>query len=276
MTWTFARRALLATVLLAGVGVWHWRETIFLPVPGILDRRRNPIGPTVDVTWQAGPATPITPAERPPNIVVIVADDLGYNDLTFAGGGVANGAVPTPHIDSIARGGVEFTRGYAGNATCAPSRAAIMTGRYPTRFGFEFTPAPKAFMRLVARWSATQPRPPVVLRRTREPMVPPMEQEGLPPAEITIAELLRTRGYRTLGLGKWHLGEAAADATRRAGLRRVSRLPSGRGAVSAEGRPGRRRIRVQDFDPIDTFLWANLPFAVAQGRRPALRAGRRT
>ena len=66
--------------------------------------------------------------------------------------------VPTPNIDSIARDGVEFTHGYAGNATCAPSRAAIMTGRYPTRFGFEFTPAPKPFMRLVAALRAPRRR----------------------------------------------------------------------------------------------------------------------
>ena len=103
----------------------------------------------------------VTAADKP-NIVVILADDLGYNDLTFAGGGVAHGAVPTPRIDSIARDGIEFTHGYAGNATCAPSRAAIMTGRYPTRFGFEFTPAPKQFMRLVAwlqrSWASSRAR----------------------------------------------------------------------------------------------------------------------
>jgi arylsulfatase A-like enzyme len=107
------------------------------------------------------------------NIVVIVADDLGYGDLTFAGGGVANGAVPTPRIDSIAREGVEFTHGYTGNATCAPSRAAIMTERYPTRFGFEFTPAPKQFMRLDAWMNRDQPRPPVYYTE-READVPPI------------------------------------------------------------------------------------------------------
>jgi hypothetical protein len=101
-----------------------------------------------DVAWKQGPAQ--APAgQRPPNVVVILADDLGFNDVSFYGGGIANGSVPTPHIDSIGREGVNFPAGYAGNATCSPSRAAIMTGRYATRFGFEFTPVPVQFMRLI-------------------------------------------------------------------------------------------------------------------------------
>ena len=106
------------------------------------------VGPNQPVNWQAGPTDAIG-ASRPPNIIVILADDMGFNDITANGGGVAGGAVPTPNIDSIAHNGVTFENGYAGNATCAPSRAALMTGRYPTRFGFEFTPAPVAFERLV-------------------------------------------------------------------------------------------------------------------------------
>ena len=70
----------------------------------------------------------IAAESRRPNILFIVADDLGINDLASTGQGVANGAVPTPNIDSIARDGVKFTNGYAGNATCSPSRAAMMTG----------------------------------------------------------------------------------------------------------------------------------------------------
>ena len=175
--------------------------------------------------WEPGPATPASGA-RPPNIVVIVADDLGYNDLTFAGGGVANGAVPTPNIDSIARDGVEFTHGYAGNATCAPSRAAIMTGRYPTRFGFEFTPAPKPFMRLVAHFSATTGAAAGLLRRPREGRAAAGPGGPAGRARSRSRSCCKTHGYRTLGLGKWHLGEAPRDAARGARLRRVSRLPA--------------------------------------------------
>jgi arylsulfatase A-like enzyme len=71
---------------------------------------------------------------------VILTDDMGFNDVSYYNGGAADGTLQTPHIDAIGREGVVFANGYAGNATCAPSRAAIMTGRYGTRFGFEFTP----------------------------------------------------------------------------------------------------------------------------------------
>src|SRR5262245_21951658 len=189
----------LVLVLAAGAALWLDRQQILMRVPGWIGRIVDPIHPNQPVVWQPGPEqAPEGP--RPPNIVVIVADDLGYNDLTFGGGGVANGAVPTPNIDGIAKAGVEYTRGYTGNATCAPSRAAIMTGRYPQRFGFEFTPAPKAFMRLIAYMRRDEARPPVYYAE-READVPPMEQEGMPPAEITIAEHLRERGYHTVGLG---------------------------------------------------------------------------
>ena len=78
----------------------------------IVNQLRDPIGPNLPVVWERGPESPSTPPNgRPPNIVVILVDDLGWNDLTWNGGGVANGAVPTPNIDSIAREGVEFTMG---------------------------------------------------------------------------------------------------------------------------------------------------------------------
>ena len=131
---------LLAVLVLAGLG-WHFQNEILLRALGFAAKRRLPVGPPRVVAWQTG-GDPLGRAasERPPNVVVILADDLGWNDLTWRGGGVAGGTVPTPNIDSIARAGVAFSRGYAANATCAPSRAAILSGRYGTRFGFEFTP----------------------------------------------------------------------------------------------------------------------------------------
>src|SRR5690606_33374061 len=99
-----------------------------------------------------GPAA--SPAgERPPNIVFILADDLGINDISAFGGGVAGGRVATPNIDRLAKDGALFAQAYAGTASCAPSRAMILTGRYPTRTGFEFTPTPDGMGRMVSMFS---------------------------------------------------------------------------------------------------------------------------
>lgn len=250
--------------------VWLNRGYLLLHVPGWLAEWRDPIAENHPVTWEPGPDAPRT-GPRTPNIVVIVADDLGYNDLTFGGGGVANGAVPTPNIDSLARDGVTFTHGYAGNATCAPSRAAIMTGRFPTRFGFEFTPAPKAFMRLIAYFQRGQDvlhKP--VYYPEREKDVPPFQEEGIPAGEITLAQLLQTRGYRTLGLGKWHLGEAPAQRPTARGFDEYLGFYAGAQKYLRDGDPNAVESR-QDFDPIDQFLWANLPFAVTEDGGPRFR-----
>lgn len=65
---------------------------------------------------------------------------MGFNDISLYNGGAADGTLMTPNIDELANTGVRFNKGYAANAVCAPSRASIMTGRYSTRFGYEFTP----------------------------------------------------------------------------------------------------------------------------------------
>lgn len=261
------RLGLLAVALLAlGAAGWlAWPRLVFR-LPGVVGRVLDPIGAPQPVAWAPGPEAPGAPAsERPPNVVVIVADDLGWNDVSW-NGGVAGGAVQTPHIDSIARDGVAFGAGYAGNATCAPSRAAILTGRYPTRFGFEFTPAPKAFMRLVAGFPYETRRP--VYFAEREAQVPPMSEQGLPPEEITLAELLRDRGYRTLALGKWHLGEAEPLRPTAQGFDEFLGFYPGGALYGEIGDPALVEAR-SSIDPIDRFLWANLAFAVRkdEGKR---------
>jgi arylsulfatase A-like enzyme len=260
LTW---RRVAIVLVLLIGAG-WLALPTLKLRGLGWLSRIMDPIQPWRPVTWQPGPdAAAAPPGKRPPNIVVIVADDLGFNDLTWAGGGIADGSVPTPHIDSIARDGVQLASGYTGNATCAPSRAAILTGRYPTRYGFEFTPAPKVFMRLVA--GMTHARPGTlhapIYHDEREAEVPSMDLQGVPPSEITLAELLQAQGYHTIGLGKWHLGETAQLRPEAQGFDEYLGFYSG-ASMYLDADDPRTVNSVQDFDPIDTFLWANLPFAV--------------
>lgn len=114
-----------------------------------------------------------------PNLLVILADDLGYGELGMQG----NHQIPTPHIDSIATEGVRLTQAYVTAPNCSPSRAGLLTGRIPTRFGYEFNP---------------------VGARNEDPSI------GLPSQEITLAEWLHDRGYTTGLIGKWHLGGAAA------------------------------------------------------------------
>ena len=113
-------------------------------------------------------------AASPPNIVVIVADDLGYNDL----GSYASEFIQTPHLDALASGGVRATDGYVSAAVCSPSRAGLYTGRYQPRFGYEYN---------------TSGRDTVV---------------GLPTDERTLADMLGDAGYATGLIGKWHLGKS--------------------------------------------------------------------
>ena len=217
--------------------------------------------------WQTGAQTDklankaASGATRPPNIIVILADDLGFNDITHYGGGIAGGSVPTPHIDSIARDGVHFPAGYAGNATCSPSRAALMTGRYPTRFGFEFTPVPKQFMQLLGKYSAPGALHAPVYHAENERDLIPYEDQGLPTSEITIAKLLQGRGYHTVHLGKWHLGDSPQFRPRAHGFSESLSMLHGASMFLPEDDSNVVNSK-QDFDPIDRFLWAAHPWAM--------------
>jgi arylsulfatase A-like enzyme len=123
---------------------------------------------------------------RRPNVIVILADDLGYADVGFNG----SVEIPTPGIDRIARAGVVCTNGYATFAVCGPSRAGLITGRYQDRFGFSRNP-------LLASKDSTM---------------------GLPQSEETLAQLLKKVGYKTSILGKWHLGTHPSQHPNRRGF----------------------------------------------------------
>jgi arylsulfatase A-like enzyme len=252
-------RAFLGLVFVAGLA-WVFRVEILLKGVEIAADRRTPVGPTREVTWDSGPDPQARPAsERPPNVVLILADDLGWNDLTFGGGGVANGSVPTPHIDSIASEGANFTWGYAANGTCAPSRAALMAGRYGTRFGFEFTPTPAGMTSMVGMVSRTMPgRLREAVMHDRESV--PFDQMGMPGSEITIAELLKQGGYHTAHIGKWHLGGDNGMAPNDQGFDESLLMRSG--LYLPEDHPDVVNSK-QDFDPIDIFLWRALKFAAS-------------
>ena len=251
------------TVVLAGAA-WVNRIPLILLYATLKSPHVDPNHPVV---WQAGPAQATKPvAERPPNIVVILADDLGYNDISVHGGGVANGTVATPNIDAIAHEGVELTNGYAGDATCAPSRAAIMTGRYATRFGFEFTPAPVSFARVIATMGRNAPHPPILHTDVIE-NVPALDAEAIPTNEITVASLLQKQGYHTLHFGKWHLGGADGRRPEQKGFDESLGFIPGASMYLPEHDAGVENSH-QDWDPIDLFLWAALPWGVQYNGSP--------
>lgn len=260
-----------AAVIVAAGAYVAIKSNPLLVVRVIATLRDFRLKPNQPVVWQQGPATAeVAASERKPNVIVILADDLGFNDLTFNGGGVAGGAVPTPYIDSIAHDGVVLSQGYAGNATCAPSRAAIMTGRYATRFGYEFTPAHPAFEKLVGTFrSPGQPRAPIY-HAELEKDVPPIDRIGLPSSEITVAKLLQGQGYHTTMLGKWHLGETPGKTPNDVGFDEWLGFLIGAQKYIRDGDPSVVNSK-QDFDPIDIFLWTALPFSVTYNNGPSFR-----
>jgi arylsulfatase len=121
---------------------------------------------------QAASAAPLAASAEstPPNVVLIYADDLGYGDL-----GCYGSTIRTPNLDRMAAEGMRFTEFLSANPVCSPSRAALLTGRYPTRVG-----VPRVLF--------------------------PRDSSGLAPGEQTIADILRPKGYKTMCVGKWHLG----------------------------------------------------------------------
>ncbi|MYE82650.1 MAG: sulfatase-like hydrolase/transferase [Gammaproteobacteria bacterium] len=199
--------AIIIAIALALAVAWGNRLDLLMWGVPILTDLTDPIGPNVPTAWQAGPETAARPpGERPPNIVLIFADDLGYNDVSFTNGGAGDGSVQTPHIDAIAHEGVTFANGYAANAICAPSRASILTGRYSTRFGFEFTPFPRIGATISEWMNETDAPLPTIIRHDLLDQLPDMSAMALPDGEVTIAEVLRAAGYYTAHIGKWHLG----------------------------------------------------------------------
>ena len=202
---------LFVIILIGGTTAWHYRLELLVNVVPDIRKALNPIQPNVPTNWSTGPATASVPtSERPPNIIFILADDMGFNDISLYNGGAADGSLQTPNIDAIAQDGVTFTNGYAANAICAPSRASILTGRYSTRFGFEFTPV-YSLAATITQWSQDidpSPLPPEIDHAAAEAMRP-MDELKLPDSEITIAEVLKKAGYYTAHIGKWHLGDSS-------------------------------------------------------------------
>ncbi|MFK7913648.1 MAG: sulfatase-like hydrolase/transferase, partial [Pseudomonadales bacterium] len=256
---------LFCAALLAAVG-YLFRVELLLTAISVMSDRRTPVGEHQSVAWEPGPEQPQADS-RKPNVVLIVADDLGWNDLTFNGGGVAGGTVPTPHIDSIAAAGVNFSNGYAGQGTCAPSRAMMMTGRYGSRFGFEFTPTPAGMSTALGLMTGNQQ--PAAIPNANARSIP-YEAMGLPASEVTIAELLKEQGYYTAHIGKWHLGRENGSAPQDQGFDQSLLMHSG--LYAEEGDPAVVNSQLA-YDPIDRFLWAGMKYAASYNGSAAFKPG---
>ncbi|HEY6130596.1 MAG TPA: sulfatase-like hydrolase/transferase, partial [Halioglobus sp.] len=259
------------TLVLATGAVYVFRIEIALQAIHVMATLRTPVGPHREITWSTD-STPANDRSRP-NIILIVADDLGWNDLTFNGGGVAGGTVPTPNIDAIAAQGVSFSNGYAAFSSCAPSRAALLSGRYPTRFGFAFTPTPPGMLKMVTTISAGSDKnmPPTITHFDEvEGRIPDFEDMGMPASEVTLAETLRASGYHTAHIGKWHLGNSNGMAPQDQGFDESLLLQSG--LYLPEDDPNVVNAH-QDFDPIDRFLWKGLLYAASFNGSAAFKPG---
>jgi uncharacterized sulfatase len=259
-------KKLLVSLLVVLVGAsiaWLKRDDILLAVIKYQSANEYDVAENRTIPWQQGPAEAVTrEGEQPPNIILIVADDLGFNDISTFGGGVAGGKVKTPSIDRLASEGAVFNQSYSGASTCAPSRAMMMTGRYPTRTGFEFTPTPSGMGKVVARLtdSLDNNMPPSFYNEALEAGQPPYEQKGLPASEVTIAEMLKTQGYYTAHVGKWHLGRDNGMAPHQQGFDDSLLMASG--LYLPEDDPNVVNAKLP-FDAIDKFLWARMVYAAS-------------
>jgi arylsulfatase A-like enzyme len=196
-------------------------------------------------TAAAADSVPSVPLPAKPNIIVILADDLGWTDLGCQGSDLYR----TPNLDALASRGMRFTNAYAACPVCSPSRAALLTGQYPARLH-------------LTDWI---PGKGSKGRKLQEPQW----TESLPPEAPTIAELLQQGGYTTVTIGKWHLGGPAAAPEKRGFQLNIGGGPSGHPPSYFSP----YRLPVLEDGPADEYLTDRLAaeavaFIEQQGTQP--------
>ena len=246
------KKILIVILALLGLGLIFWKDVLFWLLVQTAAPKDN-VGPNQEIVWQQGPETR---SDDRPNIIVIVADDLGINDMTDYDDLDPSGTMDTPNIDFIANSGIKFKNAYSGSATCAPSRGMIVTGRYATSTGYEFTPVPDGMARAINLFNPEETR---YMAESVESN-PLFDNQGLPAEEITFAETLKDAGYYTAHIGKWHLGRGPVFAPLSQGFDESLMMASG--LFLPEDDPNVVNAYLP-WDPIDKFLWAILDYAAS-------------
>ena len=266
------RKAITTIFILSLIGLFGWQNRINITV-WALPKILNIVSPVLSEgssNWQQGPSFENKILDTRPNIILILADDLGFNDVSLYNGGAGSGSLITPNIDQIARDGVMFKNGYAANAMCAPSRASIMTGRYSTRFGFEFTPLFPGAVQLMKWISDIQDDElKIEIEEKLYEDAKDIFSAGIPTEEITIAEVLKDAGYYTAHIGKWHLGRVGGSHPNDQGFDDSLFMEGGLYLPEND----KRVVNAKTSHPVDSMVWAKGQFSASFNKSPTFAPG---
>jgi len=263
MRQNFFRFLIVFILIVVVIGIWFSQN--WYKMPKYISNLKNPTIENVTIEWENGPKNR---SISKPNIIVVLVDDLGFNQISSYGGGMSNGNFKTPNIDNLANDGVLCTNGYSSSPICSPSRASLLTGRFATRFGYEFTPTTSSMMKAISLFSKKNEVADGIYYNKREENIIDIEQMGLPQSEKTIAEMLKPEGYHNIHIGKWHLGHANDFLPRKHGFDESLRIDQGSLFLPEDDK---NVINAKlEFDPIDKVLWGNLPYAVNFNEGPRM------
>jgi len=263
MRQNFFRFLIVFILIVVVIGIWFSQN--WYKMPKYISNLKNPTIENVTIEWENGPKNR---SISKPNIIVVLVDDLGFNQISSYGGGMSNGNFKTPNIDNLANDGVLCTNGYSSSPICSPSRASLLTGRFATRFGYEFTPTTSSMMKAISLFSKKNEVADGIYYNKREENIIDIEQMGLPQSEKTIAEMLKPEGYYNIHIGKWHLGHANDFLPRKHGFDESLRIDQGSLFLPEDDK---NVINAKlEFDPIDKVLWGNLPYAVNFNEGPRM------
>ena len=249
--------------IIIAIGIWFSQN--WYKMPKYIGDIKNPTYENIQINWEDGPKTRTS---SKPNIIIILVDDLGFNHISSYGGGMANGQFKTPNIDKLANDGVLCTNGYSSSPVCSPSRASLLTGRFATRFGYEFTPTTSSMMKAISVFSKKNGIADGIYYDNREENIIAIDQMGIPQSEKTIPEMLKPEGYHNIHIGKWHLGHGKDFLPRKHGFDESLRMDQG-SLFLPENDKNVINAKL-DFDPIDKVLWGNLPYAVNFNEGPRM------